>query len=141
MRIQSHHILILGQGSQNAGESCRLGLNLSDDLILDGTRGLDETLSISDDGLRGRGEDRRSLRGTPEVSGSHAGGGQVSVVDWCRSTEVAQHGREAGGETEKGRHGEDGEEENEKVEASGERNAGRNEDPKRRGGGMRCGGV
>jgi hypothetical protein len=53
---------------------------------------------------------------------------------------VTQHGREAGGETEKGRHDEDGEEENEKVEASGERNTGRKEDP-RRGGGMRCDGV
>jgi hypothetical protein len=34
---------------------------------------------------------------------------------------VTQHGSEAGGETEEGSHDEDGEEENEKVEASGER--------------------
>lgn len=50
---------------------------------------------------------------------------------------MTQHGREAGGETEKGRHDEDGEQENKKVEASGERNAGRKEGPWT-GGGMRC---
>ena len=122
MGLQSHDILILSQGSKDIGEGSILSLNGANDLVLYAARGLDDTLCIRYNGLRGSCEDRRGLWRTPKVSGGHGGGCQVSGIAGAVYSNMNQHRREAGGESEERRH--DDEKEEEKMVASGEGNDG-----------------